>query len=430
MPKKEDDIQLRSEEVHEILTYVPHWMIRWGNLLFLTLIIMLLIISWLIKYPDIIQSQAIITTQKPPQKEYAKISGKFETILVENNEKVLPYQLLAILENSANYNDVVKLKSIIDTLKVSKNSFNFHIDSLPVLFLGEIDSDYALFENSYMQFFLNKKLRPFSNEALANKSSILELTNRLKSLNLQRELNISEMDFKRKDLERYRQLFEKGIISAQDYENKQLDHLQSERNFKNMSLSISQIKEAIGNAKKISKGTEINRTKEEVSLLKSVIHSFNQLKRSLKDWELRYVLKSNIDGKVSFLDFWDKNQSVEQGDLVFTIIPTNRGSYVAKLRIPSWNSGKVKHGQTVNIKLDNYPNSEFGVLQGKVKSVSLTADNDGLYLVDVNLAYELETTFHKKIEFKQEMSGVAEIITEDLRLIERFFYQFNELFKR
>ena len=53
MPNKLEDIELRSEEVQEILAKVPHWMLRWGNVLFLSLILMLLFLSWLIKYPDI-----------------------------------------------------------------------------------------------------------------------------------------------------------------------------------------------------------------------------------------------------------------------------------------------------------------------------------------------------------------------------------------
>ena len=73
-----DHINLRSEEVIEILTEVPNWMIRWGNLLFLSIILTLLLISWFVKYPDIITSEAIITTQIPPQKEYAQIPSTEE----------------------------------------------------------------------------------------------------------------------------------------------------------------------------------------------------------------------------------------------------------------------------------------------------------------------------------------------------------------
>ncbi len=425
MPNKIEDIDLRSEEVQEILTKIPHWMIRWGSVLFLLLIMMLLSISWFVKYPDVIVSQAIITTQIPPQKEYAKITGKLGNILVKDKQLVSPNQPLAILENTANFNDIFRLKSIIDTIKVNSKSFVFPMDSLPMLFLGDIESDFALFENSYMQYMLNKELQPFANEALANQYSASQLNRRLESLLSQKKLNASELNLKEKDLNRNKSLFEKGIISALDYENKQLDYLQAERNYKNMNMTISQIREAISNAKKTSRGTEINKTKEEIILLKNVLQSFNQLKQRIKSWELNYVLKSNIKGQVSFLNYWDNNQTVNQGDLVFTIIPTENSFFIAKLKAPPHNSGKIRVGQVVNIKLENYPDTEFGMLKGRVKSISLIPDKEGLYLVDVGLPQKLITTYNKEIAFKQEMRGMAEIITEDLRLIERFFYQFK-----
>lgn len=346
MPKQDilEDIELRSEEVQEILTQVPHWMIRWGNVLFLLLILMLLFLSWFVKYPDIIASEALITTQIPPQKEYAKITGKLDAILVSDNQQVKINQPLAIIENTANYQDVFLLKSIIDTIKMNNKSFRFPIDSLPILFLGDIETQYALFENSYIQYQLNIELAPFLNEALANRYSISELNRRLQSLKSQKEINKTELNFKQKDLERNKTLYEKGIISTQDYENKQLEIAQAERNYKNFESSISQIRESISNAHRTSKGSEINRVKEEIVLLKNVIQSFNQLKKAIKDWEYQYVLQSNINGKVSFLNYWNTNQTVAQGDLVFTIIPSENSSFIAKLKTPARNSGKIKIG--------------------------------------------------------------------------------------
>lgn len=430
MSNKLKDLELRSEEVQEILTKVPHWMIRWGNVLFLALIVMLLLLSWFVKYPDIIPSEAIITTQIPPQKEFARITGKLDAILVSDNQEVKNDQALAILENTANYKDVFKLKSLIDTIQVNSKSFSFPIDSLPILFLGDIESQYALFENSYIQYKLNKELQPFSNEAIANKYSISELNRRLRSLQSQKEINKTELEFTNKDLKRNKNLYNKGVISAQDYENKQLQYAQAKRNYKNFESLISQIREGISNANKTSKGTEINRVKEELVLLKNVIQSFNQLKKAIKDWEYQYVLQSNIEGKVAFLNFWNTNQTVNQGDLVFTIIPSENSSFIAKLKTPAQNSGKIKAGQTVNIKLENYPDTEFGVLNGTVNKMSLTPDEEGLYRIDVELPKKLITSYNKEIDFKQEMRGTAEIITEDLRLIERFFYQFKEIIKR
>lgn len=430
MPREIQEINLRSEEIQEILSKVPHWMIRWGNILFLVLILLLLFISWLVKYPDIIVSEALITTQIPPQKEYAKTTGKLHAILVEDHERVNGNQPLAIIENTANYRDVFQLKSVVETIKINKQSFSFPLDSLPILFLGDIESQYALFENSYIQYRLNKELDPFSNEAIANTISISELKARIQSLQSQKEINKLEMEFGAKDLKRNTSLFEKGIISAQEYESKQIQYAQAQRNFKNFESSISQLREGISNANKTSKETEINRVKEEMLLLKNVIRSFNQLKKAIKDWEQQYVLQSTIDGYVSFLDFYNSNQTVTSGDLVFTIIPQENSSFIAKLKTPAQNSGKIQVGQKVYVKLENFPDTEFGVLKGKVKNISVIPNQDGFYLIDVELPITLITSYNKEIEFKHEMRGAAEIVTEDLRLIERFFYHFKDLLNR
>jgi len=425
-----EEIELRSEEVQEILTKVPHWMIRWGNVLFLFLILLLFALSWIIKYPDVVISEVILTTENPPQKEYAKVTGKIDTIFVSDSDNVSDQQPLAILENTANYKDVFFLKSIIDTIQIQKHSFYFPIDELPILFLGEIDAAYSTFETNYIQYVLNKELKPFTNVALANKTTTSELNRQLRNLRAQKVLHKQELEFKKKDLSRSQILFEKGVISEQNYETKQLEYLQAERIYKNMVSSISQLREAISNSENTSKGTEISSIREEKVLLKKVIQSFNQLQKSIKDWEIKYVLSSKMDGNVSFLNYWSENQTVNQGDLVFTIIPNVNSSFIAKLKTPAQNLGKVKVEQNVNIKLHNYPDYEFGVLKGTVTTISKISNKDGIYTIDVSLPETLITSYNKEIEFKQEMQGVAEIITEDLRLIERVFYQFKKIFKQ
>ena len=69
------------------------------------------------------------------------------------------------------------------------------------------------------------------------------------------------------------------------------------------------------------------------------------------------------------------------------------------------------------------------MLEGRVESISLTPRNN-LYLVEVSLPKGLVTTYNKKLELKNEMSGTAEIITEDLRLIERLFYQVRAIIRK
>lgn len=137
-------IELRSEEVQEILSRVPHWMIRWGSGVILLILLSLFFVSWLVKYPDVITTQIIITTNIPPEKLVAKVPGKIEAILVIDKSTILKNTPLAVIENSANYNDVFLLKSIVDTIDIDKNKFPF--DKFKSAQLGEIDSFFAVFK--------------------------------------------------------------------------------------------------------------------------------------------------------------------------------------------------------------------------------------------------------------------------------------------
>ena len=430
MEHQNDELNIYSEEVKDVLSKPPKALFRWGNTILFVFIIIVLFLSWLLKYPDIVTAQAILTTEIPPQKEFARVSGKIDSLFVKNYQEVKEGSPLALIENTANFKDVIYLKSILDTLTVNQTSFYFPLDDLPMLFLGDIENEFSLFENNYVLYILNKESQSFLNNDLASKYALSELRYRLQTLKNQKELNKEELFFKRKDLDRIEGLFKKGVVSAQEFENKKLEYLQSERSYKNMSVSISQTKENISNTTNLKKQSSIENTREEINLLKSVIQSLDQLKTAIKEWELRYLFKSNIEGEVSFMKIWNKNQTINSGDFVFTIIPKNHSSYICKLQAPVLNSGKVKIGQDVNIKLSSYPDNEFGILTGKIKDISLVPNIEGLYLIDVELPKKLITTHGKEIEFKQEMTGIAEIITEDLRLIERVFYQFKEIFKQ
>ena len=422
------DFQLRNEEVQEILTRVPHWLIRWGNVVVLSIVLLMLGVSWMIKYPDMISTQISITTQVPPQKILAKTSGRIEAILVADKENVAKETPLAIIENTANYNDVFLLKSCVDHFIIDKNEFPF--DKTNALQLGDIESYFAVFQKEYIADELNTKLQPYQVEGNAQSYEANQLRERLSLLESQKSINQSELELQKNDLERYETLYKKGIIATQEVEKQRLQYLQHQKNYKNLLSSVSQLKSSINDLNRNSKTTIINENKENTNLERNVIQAFYQLKKAIKDWELNYVLRSSIDGKVTFLQLWSVNQTVTSGDNVFAIIPSNETNYIGKLKAIAQNSGKIKVGQEVNIRLANYPDREFGIIKGKVKSISLTPDKDGNLLIDVSLPNGLKTSYKKDIAFQQEMSGNADIITEDLRLLERLLYQFKDVFRR
>ena len=423
------DFQLRSEEVQDILTKVPNWMIRWGTVLIFGIILMLFFMSWFIKYPDVVSTEIVITTNIPPEKLVAKTSGKIQSILVKNKSIVSQNKPLAIIENSANYEDVFKLKAIIEKTNINSLNKNFPFTELNNLQLGDIESSFAVFQKDYIANGLNSDLKPFQVENNAQVSENRQINERLNLLQQQKSITENELLLQKNELNRYESLHTKGVVSTQDFENKKLTYLQAEKNYKSLLSSISQLKSSLIDNSKSTQNTQINSTKESVNLERNSTQSFYQLKKAIKDWELNYVLKSSMSGEVTFLQIWTENQTITSGDNVFTIVPTHQKGFVGKLKAPALNSGKIKIGQKVNIRLANFPDREFGLLNGEVKNISLVPDKDGNLLIDVILPNGLLSSYKKQIPFQQEMKGSAEIVTEDLRLIERVLYQFREILK-
>jgi multidrug resistance efflux pump len=424
------DFQLRSEEVQEILTQMPHWMIRWGNIVILMVLCLVFAMSWFIEYPDIVKTSIIITTNVPPEKLVAKTSGRIEALLVEDKSIVNENTPLAIIENAADYKALLSLSSAVNNQNIKEIDFKNILDKFKTANLGDVQQSFSLFEKDFIANKLNVDLKPFAVEEILQSSENIQIKTRLTILNQQKEINENELLLQKNEVNRYQTLFNKDVVSAQDLEIKKLSYLQAEKNYKSLLSNISQLKSALIDNSRNTKNTQINGTKEEVNLERNKLESFYQLKKAIKDWELNYVLRSSIKGKVSFLQLWAENQTVNAGDNVFTIIPAMEKGFIGKVKAAAMNSGKIKIGQKVNIRLTNFPDREFGILNGRVKNISLTPDKEGNLLIDVDLPNGLATSYNKQIVFQQEMAGSSEIVTEDLRLTERLLYQFRDIFRR
>ena len=132
-------------------------------------------------------------------------------------------------------------------------------------------------------------------------------------------------------------------------------------------------------------------------------------------------------GSLAYIGFLENQQFIEANKHIFSIIPEQE-KLIARAELPIRGSGKVKVGQLANIRLENYPFERFGLLHGKISSISLIP-GEGKYWVTIELPDQLLTNQKKSLSFKHQLTGSTEIITEDLRLLERFFYQFRKLLR-
>lgn len=421
-----DNIELRSENVQDILTQPPHWMIRWGNTIIFIILLMVLLMSYIIKYPEFVPASIVVTSQNPPEKLEARTNSKIERILVKDHQSVNKHQVMMVLQSAADFKDILALKEIMDSMSSSQVPF-FPIQKVSTYKLGELQGEYNSFAKALQDEQLFTRLKPYAPESIAANQSIGEYRARIATLQQQRSLELTKFDLTKKNYQRSQELFNQGVIASMELENEKIKFLQAEQNLKTINITLSQMQEAISNLHKTKSGTTINIEKDKITYSSQTLLLFEQLRKSLRQWEQNYLIVSSTDGIVSFQQFWGENQFVKPGDIVMSVLPKDKESVVGRMLIPSTNSGKVKPNQKVLIKLDNYRYQEYGIVEGKVQNISLTPDDKGNYYVDVLLPKGLKTSFNKELPFDKELKGTAEIVTEDLRLIERFFYQIRKL---
>lgn len=431
MPENEkehkDNIELRSEEVQEILTKPPAWIVRWGITLIFLFTLIILVLAFMIKYPDFVTAKVIVSTEQPTERIVARFSGALEDIYISNGDTVRVGQKLAVIRNTANIDDVYHLKSIVDTLSIRSENLDFPLDTVSKLQLGDIESAYIGFEKNYVDLQLMEDLDPYLNELDGTRQSLIEIKSRLKNQLDQMQLLEQEYALEQMDFDRHEQLYEKGVISRQEYESKKLELLQMDKNISAMAISISQLRESIASTDYNLKTTKINEQEDDMRLLRNLSQSLNTLKMAIRQWEHNYVLMSSTEGIVGFHEFWGENQFINSGEMVFSILPTDTSVLVGKLVLPSQNAGKVVPGQKVLVKLDNFPYQQYGMLIGQVENISVSPDNEGNYFVYISLPEGTSTSYNQKLPFEQELLGNADIITENLSVAERLFYKFKDL---
>lgn len=93
----------------------------------------------------------------------------------------------------------------------------------------------------------------------------------------------------------------------------------------------------------------------------------------------------------------------------------------AKIIVPVANSGKIKDGQVLNVKFENYPYMEYGILTLQIVNPVLKyeRENSNYYYFYVELPEKIVTNNRKELQYMPQMQGKAEIITNDLRLYEK-----------
>ncbi len=424
--------EIRSDEVQEILGHIPHWTIRWGIALIFLLILMLASLSWFIKYPDYIEGSIIINTERPPVRLISQGSGQIVNIKFHENQKVKKGDFLAEIKSPLTQEAVSYLSDILVKAKT------------------KVESDYELIElvaeyEEYVFGFIQGEYNHFK----ANLNELYQVTNNTfytaKLINIEKQIThytrlvdisynkmkLSEQEFNHATtaFKAHKELYDNEVISKMDFFEKESIYLQNKRQLENSKQS--HVVNKVTKTEHEKQLLEFKNTIEKSvrSLKEQIFSSIKIIENELNKWQQNYILSAPISGFATALYPISENDFVEQGLDIFAIIPDDT-VFVGNMSVASHGFESIKIGQQVLIKLDGFPEQEFGKLKGLVEEKNQIPRMDRqsgqlIYTIKVSIENSKETTYKIPITLKGENTGMAQIITDDKRLINRLFSFLN-----
>jgi multidrug efflux pump subunit AcrA (membrane-fusion protein) len=423
---KVEDINLRSDEVNEIFAKIPSHLVRWGNTWILIVLIGLLTLAYFVKYPDVITGNAMLLSSNTPVNLVAQNNGKIH-LLASNLSAVTTHSRIAYIgDDGANIDDMDSLYSLlkqsdVDSLKIEKNK---------LYSLGKLQNSWGRFVVDLESYQNYLKANP-EQIGIANSGKQIQ-NNQLSEANLREQIGLkeSQLNFYINKLEKEKSLLQRGMISEREVQNTYSQVIEMENQLK--VLSSQQIGINRNNSDYQKQISELQATKfqSQNQKLTSLKQARISLIEEMEVWYKMNCFVAPFDGTVQYnLPIVDE-QFITQATEIFTITPHQKNEIMCQVLIPMAGMGKVTLGQKVIVRLQHYPEEEFGILKGKIKAISPTANKEKNYIVNVSLDQGMKTSYGKEVAYQPNMEGTADIVTKDKSFLHRIFEQLLKLVKR
>jgi HlyD family secretion protein len=423
----------RSEAVSEVISKDPGFLINYGSGIFSIVLIVAIVACWFIQYPDLISTKAKLTATYAPKIVITHTEGKLVKIKVKENDSVKIGQVVGYMESLANPSAIMEVSNQIDSINVLIR--NNRTDEIVKYFpaykeqqifngLGEIQSNYQTFIQSFITFkdflgngfYLHKKSMLFTD--LKNNQKLNSILIKQKEL-LEKDLSLTNQTFQANE-----SLAKDKVISSFDYRNEESKLIAKK-------LSLPQINAAIVNneSQQNEKRKEIAELENQIIVQKNTfVQAIQTFKSQVQAWEFKYVLKAPIAGNISFIGFLQENQEMKNGQHLFYVQPNNT-TYFVEMLIPQYNFGKINKGQQVLLKFLAYPFEQYGAVVGKIEHINNLPTDSG-YLAKVILPNGLITNYNKPLQYRDGLFAQADIITENMRLLERLYFNLAKQMNR
>ncbi|SDH45350.1 HlyD family secretion protein [Pedobacter terrae] len=422
MPENEL-LNVNSEEIQEIITQVPSWILRAGITVIFLIILSIVLMSSLIQYPDIIEADLKINSLNTPKSILAKQTGKIVSLLVRDGAIVKQNQPIAYMESVGDHSDVIKLQENLSKINTAINKGEIGKLELPInLNLGELQDAYRLFHQEYLQYIDAQK----GGYYLSNKAFLEKDLSEIESLKqlIITQRKIQELEYANVEQEylAYKKLYEKGVISTNEFKNQENKYLAGKYPLQQTQSSILNNSSAVASKRKEILSIEHTIAEQKLRFMQVLRNMMSETDA----WLYKYVLKAPVQGTVAYAGIIQENQTVNANQELF-VINTEDTNFFGELSISQYNMGKIITGQRALIKMKSYPFEQYGLIRGKISYISEVAFRDSVFIGKVVFdSFENKDRKHK-IVLKNGMRATAEIVTEQSSVLQRFTRSFTKM---
>lgn len=416
-------LEVNSEEVQEIITAVPSWILRRGITLIFGILLTIVLASAFIQYPDVVKTNLKVNSLNAPKAVFVKQTGKLLSLLVTEGAIVRQNQPLAFMESTGNHNDVLKLHDILTRITNELNATDIAPNLLVKgLNLGELQGAYQSFYQQYLQYVSAQNGGYYLNRKQFLQRDLKEIEKLKDQIIEQQKIQEKEFANVAHEFEAYKKLYQKNVISTSEFKQQENKYLAGRYPLQQSTTAL--LNNNTSFAAKQKEILELEHTIQDERA--KFVQSLSNMLTETDAWVNQYILRAPVDGRVSYAGIIQENQTLNTGQEVFMINPANT-DFFGEVYIPQYNMGKVRIGQRTLVKMRSFPFEQYGLIRGEVNYISDVAFKDSVFIAKIGFERFDNKDPDHKIALKNGMKADAEIITEESSLLQRFIRNITKM---
>ncbi|MEH2425462.1 MAG: HlyD family efflux transporter periplasmic adaptor subunit [Nostoc sp.] len=417
-------------QTNQFLPPISRWT-SFGGMFILCVLGLAIPVAAVAKYKVTVQGQAVVRPAGELRIVQAATEGQIIHIYVKENQVVKKGDAIAIIDDSRLQTKKSQLQTSIQQSKLQLVQINAQINALNSQIRAETDRINRIITGAQAE--LSGRRREYRDKNITTVSELQEADANVKIA--EKELHAGEAQLKtaqanlhateaalgvaQSKQKRYESVAAQGALSKDQLEEAQLAARQQEQAVKAQQAAvevqqqtIERLQQAVSaviarrqraqvavnpsntevtvateriaqekaggeSSKATSEKERQALVKQQIEIEKQLEHDTSELKQAQIDLA-QTTIAATADGIVSQLNLRNPGQTVQAGEELVQIVPTN-APQVLKAAVASENQSKLKIGQKVQMRVSACPYPDYGTLNGKVQAISPDAMSSAGY---------------------------------------------------